>query len=311
MRGVEQHLQQALQDIEPLESLAINVSDAIGCVLAEDAVAPVDMPFDGISTGDVVLNSGTTIGPRQMALLAGAGLGSIQVRPRPRVVVISVGSNLVAPGRGLPTIDHAVDAAQDMLAGAVFEAGGVAYHVGPLADDVDLIANTVEDQLVRADLVIIASGGESGPSHALLDALPKVGTVEISEIALSPASWQGLGTLGQDNTPVAVVSNDPTSAYIAFEIFIRPVLRQMLGQDRVLRPVVRAITQAAVVTAPGRQHVALARLGVDDGQYVVTPATGKGLKALGSGADCLIVIPEGTVTVSAGDTVPVLRLDRP
>ena len=257
-----------------------------------------------------MLAAGTTVGPRQTALLAGAGLGTVQVRPRPRVVVMSVGNRLVAPGRVLPTAEHGIDAVQDMLAGAVSEAGGVAYHVGPLVEDPQTIAATIEDQLVRADFVVIASGNDDKPAQAVIDALPSIGEIEIAEVALHPGSWQGFGRLGPDNTPVALVSGQPETAFASFEIFVRPVIRRMLGQDRLLRPVVRAKAAHSFVSVPGRQHVLLAALGVEDGKYIVTPTPGAGLKALGSDADCLIVVPEELVQVPQGHSLPVLRLDR-
>ena len=311
MRGVEAHLQQVLDGIEPLEPLGIAVSEVIGTILAEDAIAPMNLPFDGINEGEVVLPAGITVGPRQTALLAGAGLGTVQVRPRPRVVVMSVGSRLVAPGRVLPSAEHSVDAVQDMIAGAVLEAGGVAYHVGPVREDAELIANAIEDQLVRADLVVISSGNDDKPAQAVLDALPTIGQIDISDVALNPGTWQGTGRLGPDHTPVSLVSGDPETAFVAFEIFVRPIIRRMLGQDRVLRPVVRAKAAHNFISVPGRQDVVLGKLSVQDGKYVVTPTPGKGLKALGSDADCLIIVPDDTIAVSEGESLPVLRLDRP
>lgn len=311
MRGVETHLQAVLDGIEPLEPLGIAVSEVVGAILAEDAIAPLNLPFDGITEGEVVLAAGTTVGPRQTALLAGAGLGTVQVRPRPRVVVMSVGSRLVAPGRVVPTAEHSVDAVQDMLAGAVLEAGGVAYHVGPLMEDPTSIAAIIEDQLVRADLVVIASGNDDKPAQAVLDAIPDIGQIEISDVAINPGMWQCIGKVGADDTPLVLVSGEPETAFVSFEIFIRPILRRMLGQDRVLRPVVRAKAAHNFVSVPGRQDIILAKLSVVDGKYVVTPTPGKGLKALGSDADCLIVVPEDVITVNEGDSLPVLRLDRP
>jgi molybdopterin molybdotransferase len=310
VRGVEGHLQGALEGVEPLEPLTVAVSEAIGCMLARDALAPTDFPFEAISAGDIVLSAGTLVGSRQAALLAGAGLTQVLVRPRPRVVVVTVGGMLVAPGRPLPTAEHNVDCVQDMFSGAVTEAGGVAYPVGPLPEDIDVITNTVEDQLVRADLVLIAGGLSAGPSGSVVDALAKLGTVEFDEVALHPGEWQGLGRLGPDNIPALMIPGDPMAAYISFEIFVRPVLRRMLGYQRLLRPVVRARATHAFSAVPGRQHVTLGRLGVHDGRYIVTPVPGTGLRALGSRADCLIVVPEDVVTVSPDDAVPVLRVDR-
>lgn len=299
-----------LEGVEPLAPLTLSVSEAIGCLLAEDAVASIDSPFDGIVTGEVMLPAGAGIGPRQVAMLAGAGVAQVEVRPRPRVVVVSVGDRLVASGRDLPTAEHVVDSLQQLITSAVADSSGVPYGVGPLPENAARIAATIEDQLVRADLVVVAAGSGDEEPKAAREALAMLGECDVEDVAIAPGEWQGCARLGADATPAVLVPAEPMAAFVAFEVFVRPLLRRMLGHERVLRPVVRAQATRAFVSVADRQHVVLGRLGVREGRYVVEPVIGSGLRTLGAPADCLIVVPGDAVQVAAGDTVPVLRLDR-
>ena len=87
MRSVEQHLEAVLADVLPLESLEVGLLGAVGCVLAEQVTTDDD------GKEHVLLPQGTAIGARHVALLAAANLGRIWVHPKPRVVILTVGSD--------------------------------------------------------------------------------------------------------------------------------------------------------------------------------------------------------------------------
>jgi molybdopterin biosynthesis enzyme len=91
MRSVEQHLEAVLADVSPLESLEVGLLGSVGCVLAEQVTAEDD------GKEHVLLPQGTAIGARHVALLAAANMGRIWVHPKPRVVILTVGSDLAAP----------------------------------------------------------------------------------------------------------------------------------------------------------------------------------------------------------------------
>ena len=116
-----------------------------------------------ITEGDVLMRAGEVIGPRQLGLLAAAGHGRVPTAPRPRVVVMSTGTELVEPGRPLGR-DSIYDANSYLLAAAVRAHGGVAYRVTATTDDPDDFTEALSDQLVRADLVV-TSGGVSKGTH--------------------------------------------------------------------------------------------------------------------------------------------------
>jgi len=265
---------------------------------------------DDVPLGEVVATAGTVLGPREIALLAAVGRGRVSVHPQPRVVIISTGSELVEPGSPLAP-GLVADSNGVTIAAAVQEAGAIAYRVGPLADDASTLLATLEDQLVRADLIVTTGGVSAGAYDTVKTVLSRLGTVEFTTVAIQPGMPQGHGMLGPDETPIFTLPGNPVSAYVSFEVFVRPVIRRMLGHSRIYRPVVRAVLVDPIQSPAGRRQFARGILQVEDGRYVVRPAGGQGSHMLGAlaKANALVVIPEDATEVPSGTAVAVLRLD--
>jgi molybdopterin molybdotransferase len=265
---------------------------------------------DDVALGDVVATSGTVLGPREIALLAAVGRGRVSVHPQPRVVIVSTGNELVEPGQplapGLITDSNGVT-----IAAAVQEAGAIAYRVGPVPDDAPTLLSTLEDQLVRADLIITTGGVSAGAYDTVKAVLSRLGTVEFTKVAMQPGMPQGHGALGPESTPIFTLPGNPVSAYVSFEVFVRPVIRRMLGHQRIYRPVVRAVLTEQLHSPEGKRQFARGHLAVEDGRYVVRPAGGQGSHMLGAmaSANCLVVVPEDVTDVRPGTALAVLRLD--
>ena len=150
-----------------------------------------------------------------------------------------------------------------------------------------------------------------GAYDVVKEALSPLGTVEFTKVAMQPGMPQGHGTLGPDNTPIFTLPGNPVSAYVSFEVFVRPALRRMLGHASIYRPVVRAVLADPLQSPAGRRQFARGILAVEDGRYVVRPAGGQRSHMLGAlaKANALVVIPEDATEVKAGTAVAVLRLD--
>lgn len=266
---------------------------------------------DDVPLGEVVCSRGTVLGPREIALLAAVGRGRVSVHPEPRVVIISIGSELVEPGMPLSP-GLIADSNGVTIAAAVQEAGAIAYRVGPLPDDATTLLATLEDQLVRADMIVTTGGVSAGAYDTVKDVLSRLGTVEFTTVAMQPGMPQGHGTLGPDDTPIFTLPGNPVSAYVSFEVFVRPVIRRMLGHAQIYRPVVRAVLVDPLPSPAGRRQFARGHLTVEEGRYVVRPAGGQGSHMLGSlaQANALVVVPEDITEVKPGTAVAVLRLDQ-
>jgi molybdopterin molybdotransferase len=263
-----------------------------------------------VSEGDLLVESGTVLGARQIGLLAAVGRPSVRSRPRPRVVVMSTGSELREPGSSLGH-DSVYDGNSFLLAAAARQAGAIAYRVGIVPDDPRTFLGALNDQLVRADLVITSGGVSMGDYDVVKEALAPLGTVWFGGVAMQPGKPQGFGTVGEDAVPIITLPGNPVSAYISFEQFALPAIRRLMGRAPYVRPSADAMITHAMPSPAGRRQFARGTLSVVDGRLAVTPVGAQGSHLIGDLAesDALIVVPESVTSVEAGETVTVLPLD--
>ena len=264
-----------------------------------------------VASGTVVLQAGTHLGATQIGLLAAVGRDRVAARPRPRVVVLSTGSELLEPGAPLSP-GRIPDANSTLLTAAAREAGGTAYRVGIVPDDPRQLLDTLEDQLIRADAVVTSGGVSVGAYDVVKEALGRLGEVRFDRVAMQPGMPQAFGLIGPDGTPFFGLPGNPVSAYVSFEVFVRPALRRMLGVEPINRPAVRARLAEPLTSPPGKRSFARAHLSVDHGTYTVTPVGGSGSHLIASlaGANALVVVPEKTTELDAGATVTAMLLER-
>lgn len=264
---------------------------------------------EDVEFGAEVIAPGRLIGARELSLLAAVGRGRVKVRPRPRVVVISTGSELVEPGN--PLLPGLIpDSNGVMLTAAAEDAGAVAFRAGPIPDNEKQLIDTLEDQLVRADVVITTGGVSAGAYDTVKSVLSRLGSVEFTRVAMHPGMPQGHGRLGPDQVPIFTLPGNPVSAYVSFEVFVRPVIRRLLGHADVGRPVVRAALRGPIESPSGVRSYVRGILGVEDGHYVVTPVERQEPHAVSglAAANCLIPVAEDVTRVPAGGIVQVMDL---
>ena len=263
-----------------------------------------------VAEGDLLVESGTVLGARQIGLLASVGRPSVRSRPRPRVVVLSTGSELREPGTALGR-DSIYDGNSFLLAAAARQAGAISYRVGIIPDQPRAFLSALNDQLVRADLVITSGGVSMGDYDVVKEALAPLGTVWFGGVAMQPGKPQGFGTVGEDAVPIVTLPGNPVSSYISFEQFVLPAIRRMLGRTPYTRPEADAMLTHGLRSPDGRRMFARGTLSVVDGRLAVTPVGPQGSHMIGDLAesDALIVVPEPVTWVEAGETVTVLPLD--
>jgi len=286
---------------KPLSSFEMPLLDSHGATLAED-----------VYSGErVVLRSGSRIRATQIGLAAAIGRNRLPTRPQPRVVVVSAGDDLVEPGGVLADGGDEFEANSWLLTSAVKEAGAVGYRVTTIPESAELLSGVLEDQLVRSDLLVICGESHDESFDLITEVLAGIGQIERVLPSIEGSGRHAFGSIGPDQTPVVVLPGDPIPAYISTELFIRPMIRSMMGLIDLHRPISRATLTSEVTSVAGKHAFIRASLHVEKrNRRLVTALADQDDLVTLSDATGLIVMNEETVRLRAGEEVDVLVLER-
>lgn len=295
---VDDFLTSLLAICKPLESFEMPLLDAHGATLAADIYA-----------GDrLVLREGARIRSTQIGLAASIGRDHLPTRPHPRVVVLSAGPDLVEPGQLLKNASDEYETNSWLLTTAVREVGAVAYRVHSIPDNEEQLQKVIEDQLVRADLIIISGERHDDSFDLITRTLSGLGEITTVDLAIEASGRHNFGTIGPDKTPVVTLPGDPIASYISFELFVRPMIRTMLGAATIHRPSVKAALEKPIESAPGVRSYIRAVL-AEDGKSVV-PLENQDEQSTLSDANAFIAVSESETSLKTGDQVTVVVLER-
>ncbi len=259
---------------------------------------------EDIARGARAATAGTALGPRQLGLLAALGEQAVTVVPALRVLLVSTGSELAAPGLEAGPA-QVPDVNTTMLGSAIEQAGARVVAARRVDDEPSRLRELIATHLESVDLVLTSGGVSAGAFEVVKQALGG-DRMLFTRVAMHPGRPQGSGRL--DGTPIVALPGNPTSALVSFEVLVRPALRSAMGFRCTRRATQQAISATAIRTRAGMRSFQPAVL--DTAAGVVRPlgAGTHSLRALAL-ADCLIDIPEHMTSVPAGSTVDVWRLD--
>jgi molybdopterin molybdotransferase len=261
--------------------------------------------------GDVVLQRGARIGSAAAGLLASVGCAEVPVYARPRVAIVSIGSELVdlteLPGPGQIRNSNSYS-----LAAAVIEAGGSPSIMPITRDTHAALAEALEAAVGAYDFVVTSGGAAEGDYDFVTPVVRELGEMFYNKVNMKPGKAQTFALIGK--TPVFGLPGNPGAASVGFEILIRPALRKMQGLAALDRPVTRAVVGRDIGKKGETRRMYLrSRLERDkDGCYRVTVLPNQSSALLGvlNRSNCLLVVPEGEQPVVAGSMVDCLRIDR-
>lgn len=292
MENVESYLKQLLLLAQPLAPLDLPLLDAHGATLASD-----------IEIGSrKVLTGGSRIRSTHIGIAASVGLDHLPTHPHPRVVVISAGGDLTEPGEQLETA-HFYEVNSWLLTTSVREAGAIGYRVHTIPTTSAQLQLLIEDQLVRADLIVITSGPES--EEMTQAALTELGIISKIQIEMNPSGSHSFGLIGPDKTPVITLPTDPMTSFISFELFVRPMIRQMFGRKNIFHPILNAKLIEALNFEAGAQRYLPAVIDLTQSEKTV--------KALAlenwADANSFIIVPAGVSNLAVGELASVMNLE--
>ena len=256
--SVDELIDQLLEISHPLAPLDLPLLDAHGATLAEDVYAGARL----------VLRKGSKIRSTQIGLAASIGLNHLPTLPHPRVVVLSAGDDLVEPGQLLGDSEDEYETNSWMLTTAVKEAGATGFRVHMIPENHEQLLEVIEDQLVRADLIVISGESHDESFELITDVLRQIGEVKTVVPRMSDSGRHAFGLIGPDKIPVITLPGDPVVAYIAAELFVRPMIRTMLGSTNIYRSVVKAKLTNDLVSKAGERAFVRAKLANENGAIV-------------------------------------------
>jgi molybdopterin molybdotransferase len=269
---------------------------------------------EDVEAGTTVLRAGQVITPAVLGLAAALGLGELAVVPRQRVVVISTGSELMAPGTPLKP-GQIYESNAVMLAAAAKDAGAQVTTAPMTSDDVDEFRAVLDRHAGAADLIITTGGVSAGAYEVVKDALSAAG-VEFVKVAMQPGMPQGAGRIAgaagaatsSQGTPIITLPGNPVSALVSFEVFIRTPLRAAMGQPEAARPRLTAELKEDLTSPRGKRQFRRGVLDADKREVTsYGPPASHHLRWLAS-ANCLLEIDEDVVELASGSAVQVWDL---
>ena len=290
--------------IVPIENCDV-VADVVRILAPSPEGKHIRPTGEDVKGGEVLLPAGRRLGAPELGLLATAGFSHPLVRPRPRVVVLSTGDELIPPGQS-PEYGQVRDSNAYLLFGALREVGAVAMLAGIVRDEADDLKETVLSHLVQADTFISSGGVSVGERDVVKAAFFRRGEVEFYRVAMQPVMPQGFGEV--EGKPFFGLPGNPVSVFVSFELFIRPALRKMMGRRQLFRPEITARLQDDITGPEGKTQFARVRVKRTKEGWIARPtgARGSNLIATVSRANGLAIIPPGTATASAGSEVRVM-----
>ena len=262
---------------------------------------------EDVTAGTVVLAAGTVVGPTQVGVAAALGFAELVVRRPMRVLVLSTGTELVAPGQPLGP-GQIYESNAPMLAAAMGSVGARVTIEHFVTDDVDRLRAALETAATAAtgiDLIVTSGGVSAGAYEVVKDALTDQG-VQFARVAMQPGMPQGAGRFR--GVPVVTLPGNPVSSYVSFEVFLRPAIRAAMGHPDVIRPMVRAPLSAALNSPAGKRQFRRGQLDAVAGTVAAWGGPGSHLLSWLAGADCMIVVGEDVTHLEAGQEVEVWLL---
>lgn len=299
--------------IVPFEDTAGGLADSLGTISVQRAPARLRAHIrragEDARVGDEVVPAGALLGPLQVSAAAAAGVAEVAVAPRPRVAVVSTGTELVAPGTALRR-GQIPESNSLLLAGLVAQAGGIPILRTSVDDDGDGLERVLAEVAGEADVVVFSGGVSAGAYEVVRNTLADA--MAFRRIAMQPGKPQGFGVL-PDGTMLFGLPGNPVSAAVSFEVFVRPALLALQGRSHLARPVLRLPAASSWRTPPGRrQYLPAAIDRTVPARWTVGPATAGGSGSHLAGglahAEAYAVVPAEVAAVAAGDLVDVMLI---
>jgi molybdopterin molybdotransferase len=255
-----------------------------------------------IRSGDVVLLAGRQLKPQDLGLLAMLGVSTVTVYGKPRIALISSGDELIDPDAPLER-GKIRDSNSYTLAALIESAGAEPVRLGVAKDNYESVRALFERAVyLRVDLILSSAGVSVGAFDYVKDVIEADGKMDFWRVNMRPGKPLAFGDYKE--VPIIGLPGNPVSAFVGFEVFVRPVLARLAGQPGGIRPGVRVRSEEEILS-DGRESYLRAEVREVDGVLTARLTGHQGSGNLYSlvQANALLIIPAGVKCVPAGQEV--------
>jgi molybdenum cofactor synthesis domain-containing protein len=262
-----------------------------------------------VRQGEVILRAGAELGAPEIALAATQGYGELPVYRRPRVVVISTGSELVEPGTRELSPGEIFDSNSFALLAQALDTGTDVRRVSAVSDESEVLHRVMEQALTDGDVVVTSGGVSVGEKDLVKSTILGLGVEQVFwGIKLKPGKPVFFGT--REDACFFGLPGNPVSAMVCFELFVRPALMKMMGREDKHRPRIEVYFDADVENKFGRMHAMRVTMTQTEQGWRAESvgAQGSGLVSSLTNADALALIGPESEGVRAGEPVQAIVL---
>jgi molybdenum cofactor synthesis domain-containing protein len=264
---------------------------------------------EDVREGDVILKEGTEVGPPEIALAATQGYGWLPVFGRPKVVVLSTGTELVEPGARDLEPGEIYDSNSFAMIAQAREIGVEARRISAASDDAGVIRDAVREAFATADVVVTSGGVSVGEKDLVKSTMLELGVEQVFwGVKFKPGKPLFFGV--RDDVRFFGLPGNPVSAMVCFELFVRPALMKMMGREDKRRPHIEVYFEQDVKNRFGRMHAMRVGLERTEKGWLARSvgAQGSGLVSSLTKADALALIGPESEGVRAGEPVEAIVL---
>ncbi len=254
---------------------------------------------EDVRQGERVLSPNRRLRPQDVGVLAMLGMPEVPVFRRPRVGLMSPGDELLP--LGMPLEDGKIyESNSYVLEALIAQSGGEVVRLGIVPDTMRAVRDSLDSAVDEGVDLFLSTGGVSVGAYDFVRAvLEQEGELTLWRVNMRPGKPLAFGSYA--GVPYFGLPGNPVSAYVGFQVFVKPALRKMGGLPKEVR-LTRRIILAEDVHSDGRESYLRIYASHEDGRWIarLTGHQGSGnLRSLVN-ANALLIIPAGTTSVPAG-----------
>ncbi|RKY00827.1 molybdopterin biosynthesis protein, partial [Candidatus Poribacteria bacterium] len=222
----------------------------------------VRMAGEDVVATEMIIPRGHRIRPVDVAAMLACGVRSVKVRKKPRAAIIPTGEEVVSPEAELrpeELFGKVIDTNSYMLSGMVEGWGGEPVRFKPLPDDPEAIKAAISEAAEGFDLIVLIAGSSAGRGDFVPRAIAELGELLVHGVDIMPGKPVALGVV--KDKPVIGAPGYPVSAYIAFELFAKPLIHRMLGIAPPEPARVEAVVGRRIASRAGVEEFVRVKLG--------------------------------------------------